>query len=146
MAYYPYDEDLVNVFYHIYQNHSKTWVSGNNLCVSVFSGRPPYDAADMRCPEQDLPESVDIDDLLWSNKPLKKFFTSHQKHAPCLSVGDEKYWRSVHNHNQSCERNIGWLRHAFVDGRIRDFKDGFDMKKVDEKMRGFVLNHKKSNA
>lgn len=106
------------LFHHIlpyFQSHALTWLSPKNLCVSVYSESPPMPIEDVR---KIRTMHVDVEDLLWSSRPLKAFFTIESQCAPCISHGNYNYWNSVDNHNRSCERLIGVMKDIIGKGKI----------------------------
>lgn len=62
------------LFHHIlpyFQSHALTWLSPKNVCVSVCSESPPMPIEDVR---KIRTMHVDVEDLLWSSRPLRAFF------------------------------------------------------------------------
>ena len=130
---------LVNHFWHIFVNHAENWLGGPNLALSTFSKNPPFSLETLKDPEQRLPKTINFESLLRSRCQLRSFFTRLHKKAPCLERGDRSFWSSVHNHNQSCERYLGWLQKMLKSRALGDFNG----EGSDHKMRGYVLNMRK---
>ena len=122
----------------IFLNHGEKWMSPTNVAVAVHQEVPPILQEDVR---QIRVLSVETRQLCWSNRSIKSFFTVESACAPCVSHGDSAYWRSLDNHNRSCERYIGKMGLVFKNGWVQDSKDG----SVDDRVRGYVLNMEKSD-
>ena len=80
---------------------------------------------------QQLPGDVDTKQLAWKRAPIRSYFGSSSKAAPCLQIDDEFFWNSIDNHNRSCERYIGLMPHRLSEGRVKDLREA---KKKNDKL------------
>ena len=128
------DQSLKKVFI----KHFTSWMNPVNVALNVYSKNPAYQAKHLEDPHQNLSDEVDIQQLAWKRVPLKTYFTSRSKVAPCLLVPNKNFWNSVDNHNRSCERFIGRTSHCLTDRKVRDFKTFEEKDRTDSKILGYI--------
>lgn len=140
LAFRQVDSDLANVTKPHFLRHAVTWVGGPNLALNAYSDDAPFSLADLRSRAQRLPASVPVERMLWEHKGIKAFYTEATKQARCLQAGTAEFWRSVDNHNRSCERFNGYLGKLFSTKSIHDTKDPEKREAVNRRFRGFMIN------
>ena len=117
-----------------YQNAQEELTDAIKPC---FSDMPCRDMGRWAKP---LQESVPVEEYIWQSKPIKEFYTKSTKQAWCLRAGSPSFWRSIDNHNRTCERFNGYLLKIFEKKSIWDFKAMEERSVVDRKFRGFMIN------
>ena len=111
-----------------------------NVTVNVHSKSPAFQAKHLKDPDQQLPGDVDTKQLAWKRAPIRSFFGSSSKAAPCLQIEDEVFCNSIDNHNRSCERYIGLMSRCLSEGRVKDFREAEEKRQVDIRIRGFICH------
>ena len=76
-------------------------------------------AKHLKDPDRQLPGDVGTKQLAWKRAPIRSYFGSSSKAAPCLQIDDEVFWNSIDNQNRSCERYIGLMSRCLSEGRVR---------------------------
>ena len=133
------DEILVDqILKKVFIKHFSSWMNPINVALNVYSNNPAYQLKHLQDPHQNLTDEVDIQQLAWKRAPLKSYFTSQSKHAPCLTVVNKFFWNSVDNHNRSCERFIGRMSRCLSDKKVRDFRSREEMDNTDLRIRGYI--------
>ena len=117
----------------IFLHHAEQWLSPMNVSVVVHQENPPLSIEDIK---KVRVTSVNTRELCWSNRKVRSFFTVESAFAPCISIGSSDFWRSIDNHNRSCERYIGKMALVLKKGWVRDSGNVT----VDSRVRGYVLN------
>ena len=117
----------------IFLDHAERWLCPINAAVVIHQEIPPILKEDLK---KIRTTSVNTRALCWGKSGIRKFLTMESVCAPCLSFGSSLYWRSLDNHNRSCERYIGKMAPILKSGRVKDSLD----KHVDQKVHGCVLN------
>ena len=95
------------------------WMNPINVTLNVHSKSPAFQANHLKDPDQQLPGDVDTKQLAWKRAPIRSYFGSSSKAAPCLQIDDKVFWNSIDNHNRSCERYIGFMSPCLSEGRVR---------------------------
>ena len=117
-----------------------SWMNPINVTVNVHSKSPAFQAKHLKDPDQQLPGDVDTKQLAWKRAPIRSFFGSSSKAAPCLQIEDEVFCNSIDNHNRSCERYIGLMSRCLSEGRVKDFREAEEKRQVDIRIRGFICH------
>ena len=77
--------------------------------------------------------------------PIRLYFGSSSKAAPCLQIDDKVFWNSIDNHNRSCERYIGLTSRCLSEGRVKDFREAEEKRQVNIRIRGFICHGSKDD-
>ena len=128
------DQSLKKVFI----KHFTFWINPVNVALNVYSHKPAHHAKHLEDPHQNLFDKVDIQQLAWMRVPLKSYFTSHRKVAPCLVEPNKNFENLVDNHNRSCEWFIGRMSHWLTDRKVRDFKTFEEKDRSESKILGYI--------
>ena len=81
----------------IFVKHFNAWMNPTNVALNVYSKNPAFQLKHLLDKSQFLPDNVDTSSLAWKRAPLKSFFSSFSKNAPCLKA-ESAFWNSVDNH------------------------------------------------
>jgi len=139
LDYHQKDEMLVDhSLKKVFIKHFCSWMNPVNVTLNVFSKNPAYQVKHLEDPQQNLSDEVDTQQLAWKRMPLKSYFSSRSKVAPCLEIPSKKFWNSVDNHNRSCERFIGHMSRCLTAKKVRDFKTSQEKNRTDMKIRGYI--------
>ena len=120
--------------------HATAWLNPTNVALSVFSDNPPFPLSAVLSTEQSLPSQVNTHEMLWSRSPLRSFFSEKSKSAPCLQCCHARFWRSIDNHNRTCERYIGKLSTALEGKKVRNNTGTISKIQADNRITGYVVN------
>ena len=99
--------------------HASTWMNPKVVAIALHDEIDPPVVDVTRL----APREVDTSVLLWSNRPLKAFFSLESSTSPCVTSGTPEDWRSFKNNQQPCERLIGYIKTCLLEKRIRDSSD-----------------------
>ena len=127
----------------VFVKHFCSWMNPINVTLNVHSKSPAFQAKHLKDPDQQLPGDVDTKQLAWKRTPIRSYFGSSGKAAPCLQIGDKVFWNSIDNHNRSCERYIGLMSRCLSKGRVKDFREAEEKPQVDTGIRGFICHGSK---
>jgi len=96
--------------------HGTKWLNPKTAALSLISDHPsPVDVTQMSS------ISPNIEELLWSERPLSAFLTNESSTFPCLTVGSREDWLSFRNNNIMVERLIGQIRNCVLDKKSSRF-------------------------
>ena len=123
-----------------FMRHSVTWVGGQNLAINAFSDDAPFSVQDLLNERQRLPGRIPTKEYLWQPKSIREFYVRRTKDAWCLRSATPSFWRSIDNHNRTCERYNGYLGKLFERKGIKDFETEEDRPTVHRRFRGFMIN------
>jgi len=141
ISYEQHDQNLVNeAIKRSFLAHATTWLNPTNVALSIHSDNPPFPPSAIQSVEQSLPLEVNTQQMLWNRTPLRSFFSAKSKFAPCLVWRDPQFWRSIDNHNRTCERFIGKMSMVLEEGRVRKGRGGVNMAEYNSRIRGYVVN------
>ena len=118
--------------------HAKKWLNTKTVPLCLFDKHPPNINL-LRLASNE----PDMEQLLWSNRPISAFFCAASCSSPVLTRGTKEDWISFRNNNLGCERLIGQLKLCVVDKKVKDSDDEQSdelLASTDERIRGFV-NH-----
>ena len=101
--------------------HFDAWMDPTNVALNVCSKNPAFQLKHLLDKSQFLPDNVNTSSLAWKRAPLKSFFSSSSKDAPCLKA-ESAFWNSVDNHNRSCGRYIEHMTRCITDRKVQDYK------------------------
>ena len=83
LAYRDIDTEIADVALKYFLKHGTCWLSPKNVALSVYGETSPYSVKAVKVCM--LPETVDIKShLMDRTTPLKQFFTTQSKKAPCI--------------------------------------------------------------
>ena len=91
----------------VFVKHFCSRMNPINVTLNIYSKSSAFQAKHLKDPNQQLLGDVDAKQLAWKRAPIKSYFGSSSKAAPCLQINDKVFWNSIDNHNHSCERYIG---------------------------------------
>ena len=115
------------------------------MALNVHSKNPAFQAKHLKDPEQQLPDDVDTKQLAWKRTPMKSYFGTKSKAAPCLQIHDKVFWNSIDNHSRSNERYIGLMSRCLREGRVKDFRKSDEKRQVNIRVRGFICHGSKDD-
>jgi len=140
LAFQQEDEEMVAMIKPYFMRHAVTWVGGQNLAINAFSNDAPFSVQDLLNGRQRLPRSIPTEEYLWQPRSIREFYVQRTKDAWCLRSATPSFWRSIDNHNRTCERYNGYLGKIFERKTINDFETEEDRPTVDRRFRGFMIN------
>lgn len=140
LAFQQEDEEMVAMIKPYFMRHAVTWVGGQNLAINAFSNDAPFSVQDLLNDRQRLPRSIPTEEYLWQPRSIREFYVRRTKDAWCLRSATPSFWRSIDNHNRTCERYNGYLGKIFERKTINDFETEEDRPTVDRRFRGFMIN------
>ena len=86
--------------------HFSSWMNPINVTLNVHSKNPAFQAKHLKDPDQQLPGDVDTKQLAWKRAPIRSYFGSSSKAAPCLQIYDKVFWNSIDNIITTLVRDI----------------------------------------
>ena len=113
------------------------------VTLNVHSKNPSFQAEHLKDPHQQLPGDVDTKQLAWKRAPIRSYFGSSCKAAPCLQIDDKVLQNSIDSHNCCCERYIGLMSRCLSEGRVKHFCEAEEKRQVDMRIRGFIRHGSK---
>ena len=122
----------------VFVKHFCSWINPINVTLNVHSKSTAFQAKHLKDPDRQLPDDVDTKQLARKRAPIRSYFGSSSKAAPCLQVDDKVFLNSIDNHNRSCERYIGLMSRCLSEGRGKDFCKAEEKRQVDIRIRGFI--------
>lgn len=119
----PRHKNLVeNVVKPIFLKHFIAWMNPTNVALNTHAKQPAFHIKHLQDIHQILPVETDTRIHGWRRTPLRSFYTSSSKEAPCVKLGNKCFWTCIDNHNRTCERYIGRMSQCLLGGKIRDAK------------------------
>ena len=109
-----------------------------NVTLNVHLKSSAFQAKHLHYPDQQLPGDVETTHLAWKRAPIRSYFGSSSKAAPCLQIDDKVFWNSIDNHNRSCKRCIGLMSRCLSEERVKNFREAEEKRQVDIRIRGFI--------
>ena len=92
----------------------------------------------MKDPDQQLSGDVDTKQLAWKRAPIRPYFGSSSKAAPCLQI-DDKVFLEFDRQSQPLLREMVLCHNA----RVKGFRKAEEKRQVDIRIRGFICHGSK---
>ena len=96
-------------------SHAATWLNPKVAALSLLDDEGPSTHP------QRLREP-NIDQCLWSNRPITAFMNATSASSPCLTRGSPEDWKSFKNNNMACERLIGQMKYCILNKKSRTLR------------------------
>ena len=88
--------------------HFNAGMNPTNVALNAYSKNLTSQLKHCRMNLSFVPDHADASSLNRETAPLRSFFSSSRKDAPCLKV-ESPFWNSIDNHNHSCARCTGHM-------------------------------------
>ena len=75
----------------VFVKHFCSWINPINVTLNIHSKSPCIPSKIVNDPDHQLPGDVNTKQLAWKRAPIRPYFGSSSKAAPCLQIDDKVF-------------------------------------------------------